>query len=215
LVSKFNRHLIDLEKKYPNYWSVISKAPYFDSLYSWSNNNRGWNGSGLFLSNSTIQLNQKEDELTQLLSKTDKKFNFETRSEITENVEHITDKIIYKSNWKQIQEFKYQYDKKLKIKTIQSGIWEKKSWKGDLLRRTLKAYSVKSYGRNQIEEYDYLDKQGNIYPLKNVFWADFDFNDKLIYTKYGKVYRAEFTESFQEYELIDLNEHKPPSSASH
>jgi hypothetical protein len=89
-------------------------------------------------------------------------------------------------------------------------IWEKAGPDGAVkLFRELEDVDFKRYGGPYFETF-WLETEGELVPIENATWADWDNRDRLISVRDGKVFSAKMAGAkLEAKELIDLNPMRP------
>jgi hypothetical protein len=120
-----------------------------------------------------------------------------------------------RDGWKCLQQGKFTMTCWSGWKTEQTEIWEKKGRGGKRLRRELIKIDFESYGGPYVVTFTLILKNGSPLIISDASWADLDQRDKLVFARFGKVFRGSLRKhQIDEIELIDLNENKPPKRAA-
>jgi hypothetical protein len=172
-------------------WTAISRPPWLTAVAFWPGTGSAayfgvW-GGGLFLDNQTVWISPHSVKLsspevrqpTELVVRTEPSYYiYTTRLE--------------RSGWRAKPD-------------IQTHIYEKDEPLGT---RTMVEACRKCYDHLRIDRYTLIDRQsGREIPIQEAFWADWDQQGRLVFTRHGKVFAGGFDDQGQVVarELADFN----------
>lgn len=206
--SKINSHTLKNPEGYTYAWTAISEPPRYTALMLWPKGDC-WHGGGLFKSNEEVFLNHSPQSAKPHPKHISSLFKITPNPEAAGEDEPIDCMRLDRDGWKCIRDGIFPIDKS-GWKTEQTEIWAKTGRAGKRLRRELLKIDFNVLGGPYINQYTLILKNGCEIKLKNVTWAELDQKDKLVFSRFGKIYRAKaLKDSIEEIELMDLNSNTP------
>jgi hypothetical protein len=205
------RSIKDTEYTYA--WTAISRPPYLKALALWPKGDC-WHGGGLFINESTILLNHKQEVSKPHPNHEPKGINVVLKEHVHGEDDPIYSERLARDGWQERQEWVVEFGgKHYCYHTLQKGIREKPNRDGSRVIRLTRSIERLDYS----EQFVLVDLvSGTELALDRASWADWDFRGRLVYARDGKVFAGTFDESRQitERELIDLNNSRPESIAT-
>jgi hypothetical protein len=209
-VSKMNARTFKNTEGYTYAWTAISSPPQYKAIMLWPKGNC-WSGGGLFTSNRDVWLNHTPDSAHPHPKHVSSLFRVTPNTAAQGEDEPILSMRSSRDGWKCIQQGEFKLIGLSHWKTERPEIWEKEGRAGKRLRRELLKIDFKSYGGPYVEQYTLVPKNGPPIAIADASWADFDQKGKLVFARFGKVFRGlPERDHLDEKEIADLNINKPP-----
>jgi hypothetical protein len=212
--SKFTDKTLADAEGYTYAWTAISRLPYYEAIVLWPKGDC-WCGGGLFETNRRVWLNH-EPEAAQVHPRHASPFFIVEPNPQAHGEDHpVYSKRLQRDGWKCVQEGKFSHAGS-GWDTERTEIWERSCRDGKRLRRELLKIDFEAYGGPYVEEFSVIPKNGSPLVIPEADWADLDQKEKLVFARFGKVFRgALIGNRIEEKELIDLNKNEPPTGRRH
>jgi len=208
--AKINAHTIENTNGYTYAWTAISEPPQYKAVMLWPKGDC-WHGGGLFKSNRDILLNHRPDQAQIHPRHVSSKFKVTPNLETYGEDEPIHSMRLVLDGWNCVQQGKFTMDGCSSWKAEQTEIWEKKGRAGKCLRRELLKIDFELYGGPYVEQFYLISSNGTPVVIADANWAELDQRGRLVFARFGKVFRGLLTKNgIEEVEIIDLNGNKPP-----
>lgn len=212
-VSKINARTIQDTDGYTYAWTAVSEPPAYKAVLLWPKGDC-WHGGGLFESNKDIWLNHRPDRAQPHPSHVSSMFTVVPNPHASGENEPIQSMRLERDGWICAQQGKIK-PRGLGWKTEPIGIWEKEGRAGKRLRRELLKIDFKSYGGPYVEQFSLIPKNGTPIVIADATWAELDQKGKLVFARFGKIYRGTLKkDEIVEEEIVDLNSNEPPERKS-
>ncbi len=187
-------------------WTAISKPPYFTALALWPNLG-SWYGGGVFKTETLVHLDVTCSAAPHP--------NFRPHrlriGHMGANTAPWEQRLLH-DRWQLLAR---GFDPRTQRQIGTAEIWQKRHPSQPLkLCRQIEAVDFRRYGGPYAETF-WLEAGGDLLPLADTTWADWDSWDRLVFVRAGKLFHAAFQSTgLREFELYDFNPLTPRQVAT-
>lgn len=172
-------------------WTAISRPPYFTALALWRNFST-WEGGGAFATDT--------DVLVDVFGDGDPHPKFQPQGLNCSYCHVDGGQRLQRDNWQLLER---NFDPRSHRRTGDREIWEKPN-------ANLGVKLCRQVEGTDFSEIFWLEAEGDILPLSDVSWADWDNDRQIVFVRQGRLYRADIDAlKLHEAELYDFNPLQP------
>jgi hypothetical protein len=210
--SKLNSHTLN-DSEYTYAWTAISKPPYFTALALWPKGDC-WHGGGLFEDNRTVWLNHKPEVTKPHPEHKPRGLKIIPNPQACGEDEPVYKRRLIRDGWVLKKEGSYRYARG-GWQTEQSQVWQKVNQANGLtLVMELVEMNFSKVGGPYVEQFS-LIKDGLAIPVGLADWADWDYCNRLVVARKGKLFEGCIGRDEMEWrELADFNSNRPAPKAT-